>query len=115
MSGAPDRLFCESGRDDWGSWGYCYRDRIGENTEYIRADLAPKIKPLIWDHMRHYADGYGLGFRYHIHGCEGNEWKASCDWGRYSRWASDEIFGSPEAAKAACFAHFEQQVREALE
>ena len=40
MSGAPDRLFCESGRDDWGSWGYCYRDRIGENTEYIRADLA---------------------------------------------------------------------------
>ena len=40
MIKAPDRLFCESGRDDWASWGYCYRDRIGENTEYIRADLA---------------------------------------------------------------------------
>ena len=75
---------------------------------------AIKIKPLIWDHMRHYADGYGLGFRYHIHGREGNEWKASCDWGRYSDWASDEIFGNSDAAKAACFAHFEQQVREVL-
>ena len=40
MNGAPDRLFCESGREDWGSWGYCYRDSIGGSTEYIRADLA---------------------------------------------------------------------------
>ena len=94
-------------------WGGKTNNR---DVEYVRADLAaPKIKPLVWDHMRHSADGYGLGFRYHIQGREGNEWRASCEIGRYGEWVSKEVFGSPEAAKAACMAHFEQQVREQLE
>ena len=75
---------------------------------------ALKIKPLFWDNRRSYAYGYGLGLTYCIQGREGNEWRASCEIGRYNKWASDEVFGDSDTAKAACNAHYKQQVRKEL-
>lgn len=119
---APDRIWAWKDKDwDATLWNNHGDPRYTpkQAAEYIRADLAQQVKPLVWDvpstsnNWIHLSDTDFGCYGIHIDGGRHRAWLESSR-PPFEIWLGDDDVGSVEAAKAAAQADYERRIRSAL-